>query len=277
MNHKLLDINQIRFIDHSDPSLSTISQSFATDDALCLSVSQSKETVMRYWVHEPTIVLGIPDSRLPHIQDGVHYLSEQGYNVIIRNSGGLAVALDEGVLNISLIFPDTKQSDIHDGYEAMVGFIKWLFQDEQPMIEAYEIEQSYCPGSYDLSINGQKFAGISQRRVKNGSAVQIYLCVEGDGSQRAELLKQFYNKSIKGEQTKFNYPNVNPEVMASLEQLLNKKITVSQIKEQILSRLHSEQIDVIHQPLNEQEFNWYESRLELMQKRNKDLPLTKRS
>jgi lipoate-protein ligase A len=42
------------------------------------------------------------------------------------------------------------------------------------------IEHSYCPGKFDLSIDGKKFAGISQRRVRGGIAVQIYLCVEGN-------------------------------------------------------------------------------------------------
>ena len=53
-------------------------------------------------------------------------------------------------------------------------------------IEAREIVGSYCPGSYDLSIKGKKFAGISQRRIRKGVAVQIYLCVNGSGSERAE-------------------------------------------------------------------------------------------
>ena len=64
----------------------------------------------------------------------------------------------------------------------MVDFINALFPEVAERIEAYEIVGSYCPGSYDLSIDGKKFAGISQRRMKNGIAVQIYLCVEGSGS-----------------------------------------------------------------------------------------------
>ncbi|GAA0451489.1 biotin/lipoate A/B protein ligase family protein [Alkalibacillus silvisoli] len=271
MRHELLQFNELRLVDHSNPKSSNITQSFATDDALCLSVSESNMTAIRFWVHEPTVVLGIPDSRLPYIGEGIDFLKNNGYNTVIRNSGGLAVTLDEGILNISLIFPDTKQYDIHDGYEAMVDFIKWLFEDEGMKIEAYEIEQSYCPGAYDLSINGQKFAGISQRKVKSGSAVQIYLCVEGDGGKRAELLQRFYEVSLKDEQTKFKYPNINPNVMASLEQLFGKSLRVQQVQDKLLNRLKECGVNVLDQSLTAQEKEWFQSRLQLMQKRNKDL------
>ena len=55
----------------------------------------------------------------------------------------------------------------------------------------------HTPGSYDLSIHNQKFAGISQRRVRGGIAVQIYLCVEGSGAERAEMMKAFYEHALK--------------------------------------------------------------------------------
>ncbi len=58
--------------------------------------------MIRTWVHHHTVVLGIQDSRLPYIDDGRAYLEAQGYRVIVRNSGGLAVMLDDGVLNISI-------------------------------------------------------------------------------------------------------------------------------------------------------------------------------
>ncbi|WP_420910192.1 lipoyl protein ligase domain-containing protein, partial [Lysinibacillus fusiformis] len=75
-------------------------------------------------------------------------------------------------------------------------------------IEAYEIVGSYYPGSYDLSLEGKKFAGISQRRLRQGVAVQIYLCIEGSGSQRAALMRDFYEVSLRQEETKFIYPQI---------------------------------------------------------------------
>ena len=85
--------------------------------------------------------------------------------------------LDEGVLNVSLLFQETEKGiDIDLGYDTMWHLIKEMLKDYDVTIEAKEIVGSYCPGSYDLSIRDQKFAGISQRRIRGGVAVQIYLC-----------------------------------------------------------------------------------------------------
>ncbi|MFC0525187.1 biotin/lipoate A/B protein ligase family protein [Pontibacillus salicampi] len=268
--HSLLQPASFRFIDQSElgPTFSAL-QSFATDDALAMSVGQGySPTTARLWVHHQTIVLGIPDARLPYIEDGLQFLKEMGYQTIVRNSGGLAVVLDDGVLNLSFIFPDAKQVDIHDGYNAMVEFIQLLFQEEGYPIEAFEITGSYCPGTYDLSIDGKKFAGISQRRVKNGTAVQIYLCINGSGQERAELLRQFYEIGKKDAETTFSYPAIVPESMASLEELWKKELSVQDIRNRMLYKLHELSGHIVTDPMTDQEMEWFDKRFDQMVQRN---------
>ncbi|MEI5909034.1 lipoate--protein ligase family protein [Bacillus spongiae] len=216
-------------------------QSFAMDDTLCTSVGVGDSApTARAWVHHDTIVLGITDTKLPYLQNGLAELEKEGYQYIVRNSGGLAVVLDEGVLNISLIFPDTEKGiDIDRGYDAMHQLIVYMFKDFAVNIEAKEIVGSYCPGSYDLSINGRKFAGISQRRVRGGVAVQVYLCVTGSGSKRAEVIQRFYEEGSKGIKTKFEYPSIRPEVMASLTELLGVKLSIQDVMLRFLTTLKS--------------------------------------
>jgi octanoyl-[GcvH]:protein N-octanoyltransferase len=190
-------------------------------------------------------VLGIQDTKLPYLEDGVNYLKNKGYHVIVRNSGGLAVVLDKDVLNISLIFPDRdKGININRGYDAMLDLIKCMLKENGCQVEAREIVGSYCPGSYDLSINGKKFAGISQRRLRGGIAVQIYLCVAGSGEARADLIRQFYEISLKNEQTKFSFPKIKPETMSSLSDLLSINFTVESLLFELLTilKLHSQQL-----------------------------------
>lgn len=205
-------------------------ESFAADDTLCHLVGQGQSpATIRTWVHDQSVVFGIQDHRLPHIQEGMALLKKRGFEPIIRNSGGLAVVLDPGVLNISLVLSEREEKiDINTGYEIMVTLIKRLFPQVADKIEAYEIVGSYCPGSYDLSIAGKKFAGISQRRLRQGIAIQIYLCIEGSGVERAMLVRDFYEVSLQGEKTKFQYPIIKPEVMASLNELLDESLTVQQ-------------------------------------------------
>ncbi|WP_181347751.1 biotin/lipoate A/B protein ligase family protein [Thalassobacillus sp. CUG 92003] len=268
--HPLLTPSHYRFIDQSElgPDFSPL-HSFAADDALSISVgNHTSPTTARIWVHDKTVVLGIPDARLPYISEAVDYLESENYRVIVRNSGGLAVLLDEGVLNLSLIFPDSKEVNIHEGYNAMVDFTRYVFRDVTNDIEAYEIPDSYCPGTYDLSINGKKFAGISQRRVKQGSAVQIYLDVTGSGKERARILKRFYEIGKKEAATRFEYPEINPEVMASMNELLGKNWTVRDVRNRILSALQELSGELTSYSLNEDEHKDFEKRLAHMIDRN---------
>ncbi|MGE8204954.1 lipoate--protein ligase family protein [Heyndrickxia sp. NPDC080065] len=267
----LLKQEKWRIIDQSSlgPHFDAL-QSFAMDDTLCTSVGSGYSVpTARSWVHHQTIVLGIQDTKLPFLEDGLNYLEEQGYRYIVRNSGGLAVVLDEGVLNLSLIFPDTEKGiDINKGYEAMWALIKQMFSDFEVTIEAREIVGSYCPGSYDLSINGKKFAGISQRRIRKGVAVQIYLCVSGKGEERAKHIQQFYKKAKKDAETKWVYPDIRPEVMASLADLLHTHISVQDVMLRFLTALKEMSQQIFSEPLSGDELGWYEEYYKRIIERN---------
>ena len=202
-----LRIPEWRFVDESISARNRSAlESFAADDTLCHLVGQRMSIpTVRTWVHDETVVLGIQDHRLPYISEAISMLESAGYKSIVRNSGGLAVVLDEGVLNISIVLSEQNTSiDIPAGYEIMLTFVRMLFPEAGDRIKAYEIVGSYCPGSYDLSIDGRKFAGISQRRLRQGIAVQVYLCVEGSGCRRAELIRKLYEVGLQGEEDKIH-------------------------------------------------------------------------
>jgi octanoyl-[GcvH]:protein N-octanoyltransferase len=244
--------------------------SFAIDDTLCASVGKHESpATARTWVHHNTIVLGIQDTKLPFLGDGVNFLKSIGYNVIVRNSGGLAVVLDKDVLNISLIFPDSEKGiDINRGYDAMLELIKHMLKDNGEQIEAREIVGSYCPGSYDLSINGKKFAGISQRRLRRGIAVQIYLCVRGSGEERADVIRQFYEISLRNEETKLIFPSIKPETMSSLSDLLQVDLSVEKLLFELLTTLKENSQQLIPSSLTAEEQMLFQQNLVRMHDRN---------
>lgn len=266
-----------RYINHTNKKFFlnepyTAMTSFAIDDALAIAVSEHlSPPAMRLWVHPDTIVLGIPDSRLPYLADGIQLLRNRGFHVIVRNSGGLAVALDDGVLNISLVLPGVKHISISECYEAMVNFVQYMLRDFTNEIEAYEIIGSYCPGDYDLSINGKKFAGISQRRIKDGAAIQIYLDVKGNSVERATLIRDFYDTSHKDEATTFDYPKIIPETMASLSELLGEKLTVSDMVARASGALNELCENVVETEFSERELEFFRTRFAQMKKRNEKI------
>ena len=271
---ELLRQEEWRFIDQSgfNPYFHAI-QSFAMDDTLCRSVGSGESPpTLRAWVHPATLVLGIQDTKLPNLEAGLQYLQENDYNRIVRNSGGLAVALDEGVLNISIIFPDTaKGIDINRGYDAMWELIKLMFVDFDYDIEAREIVGSYCPGSYDLSIEGKKFAGISQRRIRKAVAVQIYLCVSGSGSKRAALVKGFYEHAQYQASTKFVFPDIQVNVMASLSELLGVELSVQAVMQRFLQVMNTKGDRLFMDQLQGIELEWFKEYYERMVKRNEQI------
>lgn len=260
-----------RFIDHSKSNQQhTALDAFAIDDALALSVGTgASPSTVRVWTHDQTVVLGISDARLPYIADGVNWLQQQGYQSVVRNSGGLAVVLDKGVLNISLLLTGAESIGIHQGYQIMVAFIKEIFSNDTTAIEAYEVTGSYCPGDYDLSINGQKFAGISQRRIRNGMAVQIYLSIEADHQARARLIKGFYQRGLRGESGKYTYPTIEPDTMEALATILNKPLTVDTVIEKIQQHLLTLTNQLVFNDLTEDEQAIYQKRRQQMIDRNK--------
>ncbi len=276
---EFIDVSNLRLINHLNISqFDTVDYeamtSFAIDDALALSIGdKASPTTIRLWIHDQTVVLGIPDSRMPYIKDGLDFLRSKNQNVIIRNSGGLAVALDSGVLNLSLILSNDTKVSIHTGYDVMTSFIKDLLKNYTTDIKAYEIIGSYCPGDYDLSINGIKFAGISQRRVKNGISIQIYLDINGQCESRANLIKDFYSISLKDAKTKIEYPKVNPKVMGSLSKILNKNITVNDVLTQLDKLLNDNQAKLESSEVTTQELIDFHKRFSQMKKRNEEINL----
>lgn len=241
--------------------------SFAIDDVLQEITGEDQSLKFRAWVHDPFVILGLHDARLPHIEDGLAYLTSIDYDYIVRNSGGLGVVLDDGILNISLVMEKDKAPLIDAGYDLMLDLVDAAFGDVG--VKAYEITGSYCPGSYDLSIDGKKFAGVSQRRIKNGVAVQIYLSVTGSGAARAEIMKEFYRHAKKDEETKFEYPVIEPDVMASLNELLDKNWTVDDVLDKFLSVLNINPAETYNMPADYADK--YEQYIQRMIKRNEKI------
>lgn len=257
-----------RYVDHAT-GLEPM-QSFAFDDTFSESVGKdASPNVVRTWIHQHTVILGIHDSRLPHLDEGIRFLTDtKGYNAIVRNSGGLGVVLDQGILNISLMFKGKTETSIDEAFSVMYLLISKMFEDENETIETFEITHSYCPGKFDLSIRNKKFAGISQRRVRGGIAVQIYLCVEGSGSERAQLMKDFYMHALQGKTTKFTYPDIYPSHMASLQELFQSDLTVQEVMFKLLYAIKDLGGTLNMDPITNEEWSRYEYYYERMLERN---------
>lgn len=244
---------------------------FALGEALLRTVSSpSDQPILHFWGLDHAILLGMTDTKLPALLEGLEVFSKSSYRPFVRNAGGLAVVCDRGVTNVSLLFPNQAEGpiSINQAYSFMTDLIIASFPEAGGRIEAYEIADSYCPGDFDLSIDGKKFAGIAQRRFKGGISVLIYLSVFGDQDYRGRLIRSFYHEGQAHQTTKWHFPLVNPDSMANLSDLLGIRLTIEEVQDRIMASLVHMGSRLSQGVLTPQIQNDYEHALTKIQSRN---------
>ena len=222
----------------------------ATDEMFLRTVSNSDDCILHLYTLPNSAIIGAPDTA-------------------VRNIGGLGIISDKGILNLSIVMNKPKDNfSINEGYELMTSFIKAIFPEGADKIEAVEIANSYCPGDYDLSIDGKKFAGIAQRKIKEAVVVSIYISIFGDQQKRANIMKDFYEIGIDDQEVRYKYPKVDPECMETLENLLNKKFTLEDVFERVEKVLYGLDCDLEKGEYTEAMVEEYNSIFEQAKERN---------
>jgi len=228
VHQTLLTLRGARLLDRSgELSPAPILYPFALEELLCRQVGDGAAPIVHLWRHPQALVMGLRDSRLPCSPQAKRALEAAGCHVAVRNSGGAAVPLDSGVVNMTLIVPKAAGViDFRDDFERMYRLIKLTLDEPATAgrdIIKGEITGSYCPGDYDLSVRGRKFCGIAQRRQLRALAVQAFIVVEGSGNDRARRAREFYDLASCGQAG--DYPHVEAEAMVSLAEALHPSLT----------------------------------------------------
>lgn len=228
-------------IDQTFPYTVSPFMPFALTDVLTEYAGKEQQSFCHFWQLPDTLILGMKDTRIPYLKEALIEVKKAKFQPVIRNSGGLGVINDTGVLNVSLIFPKDLAAATDTAYELMQTLLQRAFPEQT--IAAYEISDSYCPGTFDLSINGKKIAGTAQRRIKEGVAVMMYLSVNGNQQARGQLMRRFYQTGLKSAFGTNGYPAVNPESMTTLSDVFNRDFTIQEVVLRLrraLSQLHNE-------------------------------------
>lgn len=204
----------------SVPETDDVLVPFSRDEAYARRLAEEPTLpgMLHLWRHRQAFVLGSRDAKLPQAASAVQLLNRQGYRTAVRHSGGAAVPLDLGVVNLSLILPVAgNELNPEPHFEQIVALIKRALGTTGERVEAGEIAGAYCPGSYDLAIAGQKFCGIAQRRLARAVVVQAFVLLEGTGRAYGEQARSFY--ALAAGDAMSGYPQVVPERMSSLAEL----------------------------------------------------------
>jgi octanoyl-[GcvH]:protein N-octanoyltransferase len=145
--------------------------------------------VLRVWINKPCLVIGKGFARrIPLCPADI-----DGIPVLVRSSGGEVVAHHLGVLNITLTAAkQVWQASIEDAYNRFSQTVQKVLQEFNIPAKVGQVADSYCPGNHDISLEGKKIMGISQRRTADGILVHGALNFSVPTQWLQEKLRLFY-------------------------------------------------------------------------------------
>ncbi len=111
------------------------------------------DNVVRTWIHQHTVILGIHDSRLPFLKDGIDYLTNEiGYNAIVNNLW-LRCRSRSRCIKYIAHYQYKTETTIDEAFTVMHLLISKMFEDENVDIYTMEIEHSYFLAHMKIALN----------------------------------------------------------------------------------------------------------------------------
>lgn len=147
------------------------------------------------WTSSPYVGATRPETRLPGFGEAARHAEASGYPVLIRNSGGGAVAANEGSISFSLTSPTRDlRHGLYERYGEGAELIVAAIERVGIKAEAGEVEGEFCPGAYSVRTGGStgiKIAGLAQRVTRRAARLEALILVEKT-AELVPVLRDFY-------------------------------------------------------------------------------------
>lgn len=204
-----------------DDGFASPQQGMARDRELSLAVAAGAPPTFRVWVNPRSLAVSRQDARLPAFSDAAAELAACGWPVIVRETGGTAVALDPGIVNLSLVIPrsllaETSGPAIDLVYELLCRPIRQTLSLLDIQTGFGSVPRAFCDGRFNLVVDGKKIAGTAQAwradrsgQVTNGDGyvlAQAALLVDCDTQKITDVVNRFYR--LAGRLTQFSVSEV---------------------------------------------------------------------
>lgn len=178
-------------------------------------IRSDSDMILLTWRSPRALIIGRQDSRLPDVPAAERRLVQEGWPVIIRRSGGTACPVSPGTLQVALARPAHSRVSIDGAFGELADLIAGALSDYGIDARTGEIAEAFCPGRYDMAIDGRKIAGLSQHwRPRGGRTVvttAATLLVDEDPVELSRIVDLFY-EAAGGEK------RCQPEVVGSVRQ-----------------------------------------------------------
>lgn len=153
-------------------------------------------TAALIWSSSPYVGATRPETRLEGFAEAVRSVEELGFPVLVRNSGGGAVAANRGSLSFSLTMPvEDLRHGLYKRYETGVELVASALRRVGVEAEGGEVEGEFCPGAYSIRSGGWrgvKHAGLAQRVTRRAARLEALILVE-DTDPVQGALTRFYD------------------------------------------------------------------------------------
>ena len=133
------------------------------------------------WTSSPYVGATRPETRMSSFQEAAKLAEDAGFPVLVRNSGGGAVAANEGSLSFSLTLPVTDlRHGLFERYAEGVELIVAALGRIGVEAEGGAVEREFCPGEYSVrsgGLSGTKHAGLAQRVTRRAARLEALVLV----------------------------------------------------------------------------------------------------
>ena len=148
------------------------------------------------WTSSRYVGVTRPEMRLPGFEEAMRVAEDLGFAVLARNSGGRAVAANEGSISFSLTFPvEDLRHGLYERYAEGVDLVAAALRRAGVEAEGGEVEGEFCPGAYSVRSGGPrgvKHAGLAQRVTRRAARLEALILVSETG-ELVPVLERFYS------------------------------------------------------------------------------------
>jgi octanoyl-[GcvH]:protein N-octanoyltransferase len=158
---------------------------------------ESGQPVAFVWQAKPCIVASVLDSQLPHFAASAALSAEAGWPVQIRSTGGTAVAMAPGVVNITLIQQwQGARPSLAQGFELICGVVIESLMHFGVAAVTGSAPRAFCDGRYNVLVAGRKIAGTAQRQIggagRGATLLHATALIDADVARLTAAVNSFY-------------------------------------------------------------------------------------
>jgi lipoate-protein ligase A len=147
------------------------------------------------WTSSRYVGVTRPEMRLPGFENAICAAADLGFPVLVRNSGGGAVAANEGSISFSLTFPvEDLRHGLYERYAEGVDLVAAALRRVGVEAESGDVEGEFCPGAHSVRSGGPqgvKHAGLAQRATRQAARLEALILVSGT-AELIPILERVY-------------------------------------------------------------------------------------